>query len=754
MRRIRREAGICSRTNLRTWSSSAEVVPGQALELGPTEDVWERDAQSSAATNVRPAESARRLARVRVQRSAIGSFFSDLFSLSPGPFKAIARAFGSENYNDQELLDYLKLLQTTGRIEDRYDSDNKARAIVDRWKAGKPGFAPDAHIRILLIREMATGHVSGADENGILTILQSSSHADLEQIFGKGGVNPKELDSKFSGENAKTLHAFFATHFEGGLTAIRGGQNVLTQIIKSPYDPANLREVLDQRAKRIERAVASVPASTGAAQSGGDAQQQEQLLADARLEAGETEAAASATKLTGELQALSLDERNRATKDIGAERTRVHTLSLGLDAGGGGGGDAKKRQAADLSATRTMMDLIIDAMQSELALAAPASRAQFEHQTTPLNAAGKTAAKGALKAFSTEDVAVVEGHAPVHQAFIPGVLPGDTLNYQQQVADRTPHLIDETYQRVAVGRGEAEHADPTKTHSLTEMESIAEASQSEADKVFHSFIPGGHGTPLKADKFDATGKLISSGQIHDAWATEQSQLKHTPGYKDSTATFWMFYLLQNDDARGGIQSINFKHHASPEFGDNNAPHNPEATSISHVAHQFIHSDQKRLDEIDRAWDAFNTGRGNISLQLFKKPDPKEDRRFLWDQFAVLIHEYLHSLASGPYNTFADHLGGESSNEGNTLIEGVDSLLTETVWDHARPRASLPEVRQKVEPNAFHNGEPFDASLLPDITSRRYSTYPNAVRLLATVGTRNLYAAYFYGDVKLIGGPAH
>lgn len=689
-----------------------------------------------------------------MQRSVIGSFFSDLFSLSPGPFKAIARAFGSENYNDQELQTYLKLLQTTGKIEDRYDSDNKARAVVERWKAGKPGFAPDARMKTLLIREMATGHVSGADERGILTILQNSSHAELEVIFGAGGINPKDLDANFSGDAAKALHAFIVTHFEGGLTAIRSGQSVLTQIIKSPYDPANLKEVLEQRAKRIERAVAAVPANTGAAESGGDPQLQTKLLADARSVAGNTEAAASAADLSHQLQALSLDERNRATKDLAAERTRLHTISLAQKENGGAGDDAKKRQIADVSATIGMLDQIIDAMQSELALAAPANRVQFEHQTTPLNAPAKAAAKAALKAFSTEDVAAAEGHPAVHQPFVPGALPGEAKNYQQQVAERTPHLIDETYQNVAANRGEAEHSDPTKTHTLSEMESIARASQVETDLVFHSFIPGGHGTPLKADKFDASGKLTTPGKIHDAWASEQAQLKHTPGHKEESATFWMFYLMENDSAADGIESINFKHRASPEFGDNNAPKNPEATTISHVAHQFIHSEQKRLDEIGRGWDAFNTGRGNISLQLFKKPTPKEDRAFLWDQFAVLIHEYLHSLSSPPYDHFADDLGGESSTEGNTLIEGVDSLLTETVWDHAKPRASLPDVRQKVEPDAYNNGEPFDASLLPDITSRRYPSYPNAVRLVSVVGTRNLYAAYFYGDVKLIGGPSH
>jgi hypothetical protein len=47
--------------------------------------------------------------------------------------------------------------------------------------------------------------------------------------------------------------------------------------------------------------------------------------------------------------------------------------------------------------------------------------------------------------------------------------------------------------------------------------------------------------------------------------------------------------------------------------------------------------------------------------------------------------------------------------------------------------------------------PFDASLLPDASDRRYANYANAVRLAGVVGIHNLYAAYFDGRVDLIGG---
>jgi hypothetical protein len=68
------------------------------------------------------------------------------------------------------------------------------------------------------------------------------------------------------------------------------------------------------------------------------------------------------------------------------------------------------------------------------------------------------------------------------------------------------------------------------------------------------------------------------------------------------------------------------------------------------------------------------------------------------------------------------------------------------------RASSPDVRSKVEPDAVATGLPFDIDLLPKIPHRRYDTYEQAVRLVAVVGIYNLYAAYFQDRVDLIGGP--
>ena len=79
--------------------------------------------------------------------------------------------------------------------------------MVKQWTQQKPRLALTAPIKILLIREMESGHVSGADEQGILSILRGSDDQDLKQIFGAGGIDPKKLDADLSGDAAKTLHA-------------------------------------------------------------------------------------------------------------------------------------------------------------------------------------------------------------------------------------------------------------------------------------------------------------------------------------------------------------------------------------------------------------------------------------------------------------------------------------------------------------------------------------------------------------------
>jgi Domain of unknown function (DUF4157) len=721
----------------------SDISPEQPIGMAPAADPLEREAERREVTfpgKAAPAGPIGTLDRPRLQRSIlgdIGSFFSDVFSTSVGPITAIKRAFGSEDYSDQELQDYLKKITKDKQIEDRYDSDNKARAIVARWMQRKQGYVLSPQIRVLLIREMQSGATGDADERAILTILRNSSFSDLQIIFGSGGIDPKDLDSDFQGAEEDELHAFYDKTFEGGTKAVLSGRIELKQHVKSPYQWTEFKLVIEQRIKRIETAVGAAPE-------------------DDRDSAGSAAADTNADEVYKELLTLTDPEREQALKDIAGERVRQATRQSDVTIKQGKAADepaksALKLRKSSLDAVLRMLDLILEGSAKDVAIGVTKKDpAAFRATTTPLSEAQKKAAREALKPVTQAQVEQeVSGAPPGPAPKFVQKLPEEPDTYDDQIRARAPKMIDEMYADVAAPRGEAEHKDPVKTHKLAEMEPIANASKQETDHVFGNFKTG---PAFKADKFNAAGILIKKGNIHDVWASEQSKRAADPSYQSERAQFWMFYLMENDtkDDGTGMKDIEFRHNAVPSLDANNNAKNPEAKVISEVGKKYVKSDAKRLFEIGRGWDAF-AGTGEVSLQLFKKPDAKEDRRFLWDTFFTLIHEYMHTLESKPYDNYAQSLGGESTNEGNTLIEGVDCLLTETVWASAKDRASRPEVRNAVEPDAAAAGEPFDASLLPIFNNNRYDTYPNAVKLVSIVGIRNLYAAYFNGDVKLIGG---
>jgi hypothetical protein len=115
-------------------------------------------------------------------------------------------------------------------------------------------------------------------------------------------------------------------------------------------------------------------------------------------------------------------------------------------------------------------------------------------------------------------------------------------------------------------------------------------------------------------------------------------------------------------------------------------------------------------------------------------------------FQTLIHEYMHTLSHGDYDTYADSFGS-TSNEYNTLVEGVDCVLSETVWEDVAPR--MDALRASVEGGANAALPPID---VPHPSMRRYPSYTEALRLVDLTSPQALYAAYFLGLVDRIGGP--
>jgi hypothetical protein len=648
--------------------------------------------------------------------------------------------FDSGSFSDTTLLLYLQDLRGRGTIEKRLNSDDKARGVVNAWMKGGDAFALEPELKVLLIKEMQSGFTGNDDERAILNLLEKSARPDQEAMFGPGQLDPEDLDSDFHGREEDALRAFYDQLFVGGRQKALGGTAAgfnaqAEQSLGKTYSHADLRAVVDEWSTRLGLLIRDrEPALRGS------------LIDEfAREEAG---------KLIGQLSPMTPDEKAIAVKDMAAERAKTDAQAIAIDADIEAAATQEKkdelgRRKLLLRGEVLLLDLSLQSGARDVAMAAPSGKADLAKLTTPLDAKTKQAARDAIAPRSMAAiVAEAKGTAPPPApTFNPKALPGETDTYEDKIKARIPDLIQEHHDSQAKNRTDVEHKDPAKTRSMEDMQKIANQAKVEVDLVFGSFYDKSKFSAFQGDKRDKKGKLKKKGNLRDVWQVEEDRSK-VPGYELQSATFWLYYLIQND---GAISAINLAHDASPAFDDETKALNDEAIAIRHVGDPFLTSDTRRLFQIGRGWDAFQQDR-DIFIQLFKNPDATADRIFLWDMYFVLMHEYLHKLAAKKYSEYAEKLGGEHSTPGNTLIEGVDSLFSEIAWSSAVKNAGSLPVRTIVEPDAVAAGLPFDINLLPKMPHRRYDNYENAVRLVGVVGLHNLYGAYFRGRIDLIGSP--
>ena len=649
--------------------------------------------------------------------------------------------FDAGAFSEATLLAYLNHLRTTLAIEDNNDSDDKARGVVRRWREGADKFSLEPHVKVLLVQEMQSGFTGNDDERAILNLLEHSARTDVETMFAPGNLDPEDLDDDFHGAEEDALRSIYDRVFTGGRNAaLKGGtpgfKPEKETVIAAPYTHANLRAVIDERMSRIGLVM------------------RDRQPVDRETYA-DTQVRREAARLEKQITGLPPADRDIAAQDLAADRAQKDSQAKALDVDIGKARtqdqtDILTRKQILLRAEVLMLDLTLQAAYRDIAMAAPSTKATFQALTTPLNAAKKQAAKDAITPVTADEiVAEATGVAPPPpRKFNRGPLTGEKLLYDDKIKARIPLMINEMHAASAAHRTKKEHDDPNLTRSMDEMQTMANRAKDEVDLVFGMLYDKSKVKAFQADKRNKSGTLIKKGNLRDVWQVEEDRRKANPAYAKQSAKFWLFYLIQNDDA---VKAINLSHDASPQFDESGSGLNDEAKLIRSVGDPFVTAEKTKLFEIGRAWDAFKQG-SDIFIQLFKDPDPQTDRVWLWDMYFTLMHEYLHKLAHKNYHDYADKLGGEHSTEGNTLIEGVDSLLTEIAWASAVQRAGLPEVRKVVEPDAFKAGKPFDPDLLPKIPHRRYATYEQAVRLVGVVGIYNVYAAYFQGRIDLIGGP--
>ncbi|MEM9491000.1 MAG: hypothetical protein AAGC55_17760 [Myxococcota bacterium] len=245
---------------------------------------------------------------------------------------------------------------------------------------------------------------------------------------------------------------------------------------------------------------------------------------------------------------------------------------------------------------------------------------------------------------------------------------------------------------------------------------MAAASKREADRVF-----GVH----------ATGPAFTEGvNLFDAWEDESDAIASDPDYANYIVDDLAGYLLNNY-----MNEINEEHGAVASRTD-------ERAILERIKNDFIASHRQELLDIQIDWPGLADG-GRVSIQIFREADDVGDRDFMWDQFATIIHEYIHTLEH------ADHVAYRSTmdeqRDGLTLREGMCDYFTAMVWDTVD---FTPPLRQEVE-GPFHDAG--TVHTVPDPAF--YDSTEQAERAVGIVGVRNAMAAFFRGEVALIGGPS-
>jgi len=127
-----------------------------------------------------------------------------------GPGEWLARLFGGGTFDTAELKAYLAFLDQHGEIEDHRTSDNKAREIIRRWRAGDPDFPePTLPQKQLMLLEMIDGPTLDDDEHAILELLRGSPEEHVRALLATAGGEEK-LAEEFHGDEADELAAFLA----------------------------------------------------------------------------------------------------------------------------------------------------------------------------------------------------------------------------------------------------------------------------------------------------------------------------------------------------------------------------------------------------------------------------------------------------------------------------------------------------------------------------------------------------------------
>jgi peptidoglycan hydrolase-like protein with peptidoglycan-binding domain len=306
--------------------------------------------------------------------------------------------------------------------------------------------------------------------------------------------------------------------------------------------------------------------------------------------------------------------------------------------------------------------------------------------------------------------------------------------YQASLTTLVNKVIDVQFARLAKGKA-AKHADPKNLHQLSDVAKAGEASKQKTDAVFGSYASG--------PAFDAKTNL------RDRWATESKKIADleakqagggvagkAAGDQLTGIAKWRVQKIVNSNR--DVATLNAEYGAIVSRPD-------EKTVVEAVVTDVAGKRAAELLEIQKGWPgAADPDTHEVFMQLFKSADATENRRFMWDSFQTLVHEYIHTLNHSRYRAYSSKLSKTDPARGHTLREGATEYLTKTVLSTVN--YNDPVLRKKVE-GPYHDPGIVDAPP----TYGGYAQAVEAEQVAGVVGASNMFAAYFLGEVELIGG---
>ena len=262
---------------------------------------------------------------------------------------------------------------------------------------------------------------------------------------------------------------------------------------------------------------------------------------------------------------------------------------------------------------------------------------------------------------------------------------------------------------------------------------IAQAAQGEVEHYFGPYIRNagrGAADVYHPDTYSMMSKLgdESTRPINDAtrrgWLSGYFETLHAPNCFSAPCG----------------QEILDAHHY---FGSRDSAELDRITSVYLASPANV----KDIDDTIHSWPA-EAGSGTVFIQPYKIANTaKQKRENRWDVFTTLIHETMHVLTHPNYVAAANVIGGSGQ---KILMEGFAEVMRTELWagpGNLRTRIGNPEMaplRQQVEGAAL----PYDPTVVKD--HGYYSQLADATQIDNKVGHQNAKAAFFMGQVELLG----